>query len=75
MRNAQLKNQALMKLGAKIQRARKDMELTLDDVAAKSLSAGNLSEIENGKRDPRFTTLCTISKQIGISLRELIDGL
>lgn len=65
----------LEELGARIQRIRKEKSLSIEEVAAKSLSAGNLSEIENGKRDPRLSTLCEIATRLNIRVTALLEGL
>jgi transcriptional regulator with XRE-family HTH domain len=36
------------------------------------ISKGNLSDIENGKRDPRYSTLKAIAEGLEISLARLL---
>lgn len=39
-----------------------------------SISKGNLSDIERGKRDPRFLTLLAIAEGLQIPFSELLPG-
>ncbi len=75
MKNANRTNRKLEELGARIQRLRKRRDLSIEELAAKSLSPGNLSEIEQGKRDPRFSTLCTISSRLEVPITQLVENL
>jgi len=36
------------------------------------ISKGNLSDIENGRRDPRFSTLRSIASGLGMKLSQLL---
>lgn len=36
------------------------------------ISKGNLSDIENGKRDPRLSTLVAIAEGLGLKLTQLL---
>jgi len=39
------------------------------------ISKGNLSDIEHGKRDPRYSTLSAIAEGLEIPLSQLLKGL
>lgn len=60
------------KLGQHISSLRKRRGLTLEKLAYEvGISKGNLSDIENGKRDPRFTTLKAIAEGLEVSISQL----
>ena len=64
----------LKDLGLKIQRARKRQGLSIDALANQAgISKGNLSEIERGLRDPRYSTLMLISETLNLSIGKLIS--
>lgn len=63
----------LLKLGQRIGSLRKKKGLTLEKLAYEmGISKGNLSDIENGKRDPRYSTLKAIADGLEISLSQLL---
>ena len=65
--------ETLLKLGQRIASVRKEKGLSLRDLARiAEVSKGNLSDIERGKRDPRYSTLSAISLGLGITLIELL---
>ena len=67
------KQELLKALGARIKSERLKKGITLEKLAYEmSISKGNLSDIENGKKDPRYTTLRLLSKGIGVSLAHLL---
>jgi len=39
------------------------------------ISKGNLSDIERGKRDPRYSTLKAIAEGLEVPLSQLVKGL
>jgi transcriptional regulator with XRE-family HTH domain len=65
----------LEQLGARIHKIRAKRDVSIHEIAAKGLSAGNWCEIEQGKRDPRLSTLCEISARLKIPLEDLLEGL
>jgi transcriptional regulator with XRE-family HTH domain len=68
-------NGELVALGRRIFEVRKKKGITLDDLSLRmSISKGNLSDIERGKRDPRFQTLQAIARGLGVPLHSLIRG-
>jgi transcriptional regulator with XRE-family HTH domain len=70
------KKEILEALGIRISKERKKRGITLEKLAYEmGLSKGNLSDIEHGKRDPRFSTLKAISKGLGISTSTLLKEL
>ncbi|SFK82388.1 Helix-turn-helix [Loktanella salsilacus] len=60
-------------LGLAIRKQRNFLKLTLADLSVKcGLSKPALSEIENGKRDIRITSLLRISSGLGVKMEELL---
>jgi transcriptional regulator with XRE-family HTH domain len=52
----------LKRLGSRIAKCRQKRGFSIEKLAYEmGMSKGNLSDIESGKRDPRFTTLRAIS--------------
>lgn len=69
-------NRRLLKLGEKIASWRRRRDMTLEELAAKmSISKGNLSDIENGKKDPRYSTLLAVAEGFGITVATLLREL
>jgi transcriptional regulator with XRE-family HTH domain len=65
--------QALVDLGLAIRRHRNLRKLSLADLSVRSgLSKPALSEIENGKRDIRITSLLRISSGLGLRMDDLL---
>ena len=63
-------------LGRRITVLRQKQALSLSALAASmGISKGNLSDIEAGKRDPRYSTLGAIASGIGITVTALIAPL
>lgn len=63
----------LTKLGQTISVERRKRGITLEQLAYQmGISKGNLSDIENGKRDPRYTTLLAIAEGLEIPLAKLL---
>jgi transcriptional regulator with XRE-family HTH domain len=63
-------------LGRHLAVQRKKRGVTLDQLAlSMDISKGNLSDIENGKRDPRYSTLVAIAKGLHLSTADLLKGL
>ncbi len=53
---------------------RKQKGLTIEKLAyGNDLSKGRLSELEKGRGNPTFRTLCRIAEGLDISLKELVD--
>lgn len=64
----------LLNFGKQLQSKREYLNLTQDQVVARcDVTKGNLSAIENGKKDFTFTTLLEIAKGLGIQPKELLD--
>jgi transcriptional regulator with XRE-family HTH domain len=69
-------NDTLVALGQRILAVRKKKGITLDELSLQmKISKGNLSDIEHGKRDPRFQTLRAIAAGLGLSLQSLLRDL
>lgn len=66
----------LLKLGERISGWRKRRLMTVEALADKAgISKGNLSDIENGKKDPRYLTLAFIAEALGITVATLLREL
>lgn len=66
----------LIKLGERVADWRRRKDITLEDLASKmSISKGNLSDIENGKKDPRYSTLLAIAEGLNIKVATLLREL
>lgn len=65
----------LEQLGRNLRRLREAKGLSMDQVAARcDVTKGNLSLIENGKKDFTMTTFLEIAKGLGLHPSELIDS-
>lgn len=63
-----------MEIGKRIKKYRTDKNLSLTELASKSgISAGFLSQIENGKSDPSLSTIKRIADELGINVYMLFD--
>lgn len=70
------KRRQLQTLAERIGRLRRGQDMTLEKLAYEvGISKGNLSDIENAKRDPRFTTLQAIAEGLGVSISQLLKSL
>ena len=59
-------------LGAKIRRARRDRDMTLEDLAAASgVSVAHLSRLESGERQPSLDGLLRLAFGLGVPFEEL----
>lgn len=69
------KKKALIRFGNHIRDLRKNKCLSQDKVVANSstLTKATISEIENGKRNPEFTTILDLAKGLGVLAYELLD--
>ena len=64
----------LIAFGKQLKTIREELKLSQDDVAAScDVTKGNLSNIENGKKDFTFTTLLEIAKGLGIDPKDLLN--
>lgn len=64
----------LQAFGKNLRKIREGLKLSLDDVVENSdVTKGNLSNIENGKKDFTFTTLLEIANGLGVAPKELLD--
>lgn len=62
-------------LGSRVQAARQDKGMTLDDLhALADLSVGYLSDLENDKRNPSVRNIIKISDVLEVSVEWLIRG-
>ncbi|RZJ71737.1 helix-turn-helix transcriptional regulator [Flavobacterium sp.] len=64
----------LIQFGAHVRSIRKGLNLSQDEVAARTnLTKSNLSEIERGNRNLAFTTLLEIAKGLDVEPKKLLD--
>jgi transcriptional regulator with XRE-family HTH domain len=62
-------------LGHRIRHFRTASGLTLDGLGERvGIAASQLSLIENGKREPKLSTLQAIARELGLDLAELLSG-
>ena len=72
--NEQRDKQRLEDFGKHLKALRESLNLSQDAVVARcDVTKGNLSNIENGKKDFQFTTLLEIAKGLGVDPRRLLD--
>lgn len=70
------KEEMLKQLGRRIAEARRIRGLSIERLAyGVGISKGNLSDIENCKRDPRYTTLVSIAEGLEVPLSQLLKDL
>ena len=72
------KNSELQKrlLGERISKMRRRKGLSLEKLAYEvGISKGNLSDIENGKKDSRYSTLQYIAYGLEVNISQLLKGL
>jgi transcriptional regulator with XRE-family HTH domain len=66
---------AMGDLGTNLREARERLELTQEDVAARSgVHATEVSRIEAGKRDPKVSTLERLAAAVEMKPGQLLDG-
>jgi transcriptional regulator with XRE-family HTH domain len=65
----------IISLGKHIAKERQKRGISLETLATDmDISKGNLSDIENGKRDPRFSTLKAIANGMDMDVSELLKN-
>lgn len=65
----------LVEFGAHVRALRESLNMSQDEVAANcDITKGNLSAIENGKKDFTFTTLLELSRGLGKHPKKLLDS-
>ena len=70
------KGKLVRDLGERIAKRRRSRGISLERLAYEmGVSKGNLSDIEHGKRDPRYTTLRSIAEGLEISIAQLLRDL
>lgn len=69
------KNKILTRFGNHVRKLRTDKDLSQDKVATNSstLTKATISDIENGKRNPEFTTLIDLAKGLGVLPQQLLE--
>lgn len=66
-------NGRVLGIGDVVRRLRKDLDLTLEELAARArVSKTTLAEIESGKGDPRLSTLSRIGPALNTSVAYLV---
>jgi len=67
---------SLFKIGLRIRQARRERDLTLDDIARRTgLSKGLLSKIENFRTLPSLPVLAAIARSLNLDLEYLVKGI
>ena len=62
-------------IGRRVRHHRRAADLTLAQLADRvGLSTSALSLLENGRREPRVTTLTAIAAALGVDLGQLLEG-
>jgi len=65
----------LVTLGHRIRHFRSERQLTLDQLGEQvGLAASQLSLIENGRREPKLSTLQQLAQALGVPLADLLSG-
>jgi transcriptional regulator with XRE-family HTH domain len=66
----------LLKLGKRVADWRARRLMTVEALAKKAgISKSTLSDIENGKKDPRYLTLAFVAEALGITVATLLREL
>lgn len=69
------KKETLQQLGELLRQIREAKGLTLSGLQARSgINEGEISRIENGKRNLAFTTLVKLSRGLDMTLSELLEN-
>jgi transcriptional regulator with XRE-family HTH domain len=64
----------LSEVGTRVRRARRERQMTLDDLAgASGVSVAHLSRLESGARHPSLATLLNVAAGLGVSISELVE--
>lgn len=64
----------LWRLGQKIKKIREQKNIKQVDLAnALEYDRSNMSRLESGRVNPRFTTLIKVAQELNVSLPELLD--
>jgi transcriptional regulator with XRE-family HTH domain len=64
----------LIVFGANLKKLRLAKGLTILDLEVRSgINNGDISKIENGKRNLSFTTLAKLAEGLGMTIKELVD--
>lgn len=63
----------ILSLGEKIKRKRKELGMTLKDLAGNRITTGQISLIESGKSNPSMDLLEYLSKRLNVSLEYIIE--
>jgi transcriptional regulator with XRE-family HTH domain len=72
--NEKRDRQRLIELGAHLRHVRKSLGISLDDIPTKcGVAKGNLSAIENGKKDFTMTTFLELARGLGKHPRKLLE--
>jgi transcriptional regulator with XRE-family HTH domain len=67
-------NKQLKDLGKRLRNLRAERGVSIDTVASKAgISKSSVSDTENGKNDPRYSTLLAWARSLGVSLAKIVD--
>jgi len=68
------KEELLWRLGQRIKKLREDKGITQQQIAHElDTEKSNISRLESGRVNPKFSTLINVAKQLGIKITELVD--
>lgn len=68
--------EAARQFGRNVRRERERLEMTQEDLAhAARVHPTQISNIETGKRNPRFLTITRLAKALGVTPGRLFDGM
>lgn len=74
--DARRENKILDEVGSRLALARKDKQMSQEELAAKTgLDRVAIGYIEQGRRRPTLTTIIRLSRGLGVSLEKLFTGL
>jgi transcriptional regulator with XRE-family HTH domain len=72
--NEERDKERLVNFGKHLRQTRENLKLSQDDVVLQcDVTKGNLSSIENGKKDFTFTTLLEIAKGMNVEPKDLLN--
>lgn len=67
-------DELLWKLGQRIKQLRESKKITQEAIAFNlDTDRANISRLESGRVNPKFTTLVNVAKELDVSLQKLLD--
>ena len=68
------KDMDILSLGEKIKKRRKELNMTLKDLAGERITPGQISLVESGRSNPSMDLLEYLSKQLKTSIEYLMES-